>query len=73
MEFKRQRVLVINSCSKSKQISLPNQPHCPELETENQRKAEIMKFKDSLISAADLYTGQQALAIARSVKILKEF
>ena len=66
-----QRILIINSCSKSKAISHPNQPTCNELVTKEQRENQKIKFKDILTQAGSLYTGQQALSIKRSVELLK--
>lgn len=66
------RILIINSCSKSKLVSHESQPHCNDLRTITDRESQKKKFSDILTAAGDLYTGQQALSIKKAVNSLKE-
>lgn len=66
------KILIINSCSKSKAISHSDQPTCADLNTKEQRDAQKVKFESLLTPAGKLYTGKQASAIQSAVKMLKE-
>lgn len=66
------KILIINSCSKSKRISHNDQPTCKDLISKENREFQKKRFKDILIPAGELYTGLQAQAIKRAVDLLKK-
>lgn len=67
----RPKILIINSCSKSKKISHNEQSTCKDLTSIEKREYQKMKFKDILTPAGKMYTGHQAQAIQRAVELLK--
>lgn len=66
------KILIINSCSKSKSVSHEAQPKCSDLISKERREIQKLKFKEILTPAGQLYTGQQAKSIAKSVQLLKK-
>lgn len=68
---KRKRILIISSCSKSKKIKNEIQIQCKSLITEKNRSKYLKELTHISLKASELYTGPQALAVTRAVKLLK--
>lgn len=71
-QMDKPKILIINSCSKSKATSHRDQPTCVDLTTKEGRENQKSKFKNILTPAGQLYTGKQASSIQSAVNIFKE-
>lgn len=66
-------ILVISSCGKLKAISHPEQPTCTSLSNKQQREEAKRKFLKMSMEAGNLYTGEQARFIRKSLEVLRLF
>ncbi len=66
-------ILVISSCGKLKAMSHPNQPTCASLSNKQQREKAKRKFQKMSMDAGNLYTGEQARFIRKSLEVLRLF
>ncbi len=66
-------ILVISSCGKLKALSHPDQPTCANLSNKQQREKAKKKFQKMSLEAGNLYTGEQAKFIRKSIEVLRLF
>ncbi len=66
-------ILVISSCGKLKALSHPDQPTCVSLSNKQQREKAKSKFQKMSMEARNLYTGEQARFIRKSLEVLRLF
>ncbi|MCE7748443.1 MAG: hypothetical protein GPJ51_08590 [Candidatus Heimdallarchaeota archaeon] len=66
-------ILVISSCGNLKAMSHPDQPTCASLSNKQQREKAKRKFHKMSVEAGNLYTGEQARFIRKSLEVLRLF
>jgi len=64
-------ILVISSCGKLKALSHPDQPTCANLSNKQQREKAKKNFQKMSIEAGNLYTGEQAKFVRKSIEVLR--
>ncbi len=69
----RSSILVISSCGKLKAVSHPDQPTCVNLDNHQQRETAKKKFQNLSLEAGNLYTGEQAKFVRKSIEVLRLF
>ncbi len=67
----RSSILVISSCGKLKAVSHPNQPTCSNLSNHQQRETAKKNFQNLSLEAGNLYTGEQAKFVRKSIEVLR--
>ncbi|MCE7739124.1 MAG: hypothetical protein GPJ50_07085 [Candidatus Heimdallarchaeota archaeon] len=73
MSKTRSSILVISSCGKLKAISHPDQPTCAKLSNKQQREKAKKNFQKMSLEAGNLYTGEQAKFVHKSIEVLRHF
>ena len=66
------RILVIGSCGKRKQFSIPNAPQCGDLLTKNDLHKWRNELSDFVCPTREMYTGNQHRELVRGVDLIRQ-